>query len=92
MQDVYGLSSDKALDMVSGSELVMGYIVCRTLNEVGKVFWPHEDHVDEVQTKVSLSQTRLSCRTDLGLGSHHSRTLLVEGIGVLTLRGPILTR
>ena len=36
MQDIYGLSSDKALD--SGSELVMGYIVCRALDEVGKVF------------------------------------------------------
>ena len=66
MQDVYGLSSDKALDMVSRSELVMGSFVCGTLNEVGKVFWPHKDPVDEVQTRVSLSQTRLNCRADLG--------------------------
>ena len=48
MQDVYGLSSDKALDMVSRSELVMGNFISGTLNEVGEVFWPHEDHVDEV--------------------------------------------
>ena len=72
MQDVYGLSSDKALDMVCGSELVMGYIICRTLNEVGKVFWRHEDYVDDEQTRVSLSQTRLSCRKDLGLDNSWS--------------------
>ena len=34
--------------MVSRSELVMGNIVSGTLTEVGKEFWPHEDHIDEV--------------------------------------------
>ena len=48
MQNIYGLSSDKAWDMDSRSDLVMGIIVSGTLTEVGMVFWPHEDHVDNV--------------------------------------------
>ena len=34
--------------MVSMLDLVMGNFVSGILIEVGELFWPHEDHVDEV--------------------------------------------
>ena len=44
MEEV-GLSSDKARNMISRTELGMGSIDSRTLLEVGHMeFWPHEDH------------------------------------------------
>ena len=43
----YGLSSNKAWHVDSVTEVVMGNIVCRTLTEVGKECWPHQDPGDD---------------------------------------------
>ena len=78
----HGLSLEKAWHMDSGSELVKGNIISGTLTQVGKEFWPHEDHVDEVHKgRPVTDKARLYVR--VGVRQHHSGSLLEEGIGVL---------
>ena len=57
----------------------MGNIVSRTLNEVGKEFWPHEDHGDDEHEARPVTDKAIQW-VRIGDRQHHCGTLLKEGI------------
>ena len=55
----------------------IGIIIRRTLTEVGKELWPHEDQ--KMMSTKSLSTNKATCRSDLGIGIIICRTLTKVG-------------